>query len=175
MHLLYKRSKKESKCPPFHSHFFKRGVERRGSSSYMQRWLPRPCKTLWSTFCLPDLSLRTREHTDCIQAKGYRGVPVSAHLVIHGKSQRPQPPQEVKLQHIPRLCVTLPQDSKTYYQNSKQSKKGIRNSPFLKGEIRTSLVAQWLGIRLPMQGTWVRALVREDPTGRRATKPVRHN
>ncbi|KAJ8783585.1 hypothetical protein J1605_008628 [Eschrichtius robustus] len=40
---------------------------------------------------------------------------------------------------------------------------------------RTSLVAQWLRIRLPMQGTWVQALVREDPTCRGSTKPVRHN
>ena len=39
----------------------------------------------------------------------------------------------------------------------------------------TSLVAQWLRIRLPMQGTQVRTLVREDPTCHRATKPVRHN
>ena len=39
----------------------------------------------------------------------------------------------------------------------------------------TSLVAQWLRIRLPVQGTRVRALVREDPTCRGATKPVRHN
>ena len=38
-----------------------------------------------------------------------------------------------------------------------------------------SLVAQWLRIRLPMQGTQVRALVREDPTCHRATKPVRHS
>ena len=38
-----------------------------------------------------------------------------------------------------------------------------------------SLVAQWLRIRLPMQGTWVRALVQEDPTCHGATKPVRHN
>ena len=38
-----------------------------------------------------------------------------------------------------------------------------------------SLVAQWLGIRLPMQGTRVRAPVREDPTCRGATKPVSHN
>ena len=38
----------------------------------------------------------------------------------------------------------------------------------------TSLVAQWLRIRLPMQGTRVRALVREDPTFRGATKPVCH-
>ena len=39
----------------------------------------------------------------------------------------------------------------------------------------TSLVVQWLRIHLPVQGTQVRALVREDPTCRRATKPVRHN
>ena len=38
-----------------------------------------------------------------------------------------------------------------------------------------SLVAQWLRIRLPMQGTRVRALVWEDPTCRGATKPVSHN
>ena len=38
---------------------------------------------------------------------------------------------------------------------------------------RASLVAQWLRIHLPIQGTWVRALVWEDPTCRRATKPVR--
>ena len=40
---------------------------------------------------------------------------------------------------------------------------------------RTSLVAKWLRIRLPMQGTRVQALVREDPTCHGATKPVRHN
>ena len=38
-----------------------------------------------------------------------------------------------------------------------------------------SLVVQWLRIHLPMQETWVRALVLEDPTCRRATKPVCHN
>ena len=35
----------------------------------------------------------------------------------------------------------------------------------------TSLVAQWLRIRLPMQGTQVRALVREDPTCHGALSP----
>ena len=39
----------------------------------------------------------------------------------------------------------------------------------------TSLVAQWLRICLPMQGTRVWALVWEDPTCCGATKPVRHN
>ena len=39
----------------------------------------------------------------------------------------------------------------------------------------TSLVAQWLRIHLPMQGTRVWTLGREDPTCRGATKPMRHN
>ena len=38
-----------------------------------------------------------------------------------------------------------------------------------------SLVTQWLRIRPAMQGTWVRALIREDPTCRGETKPVRHD
>ena len=41
--------------------------------------------------------------------------------------------------------------------------------------LRASLVAQWLRVHLPMQGTRVQALVREDPTCRGATKPTRHN
>ena len=45
----------------------------------------------------------------------------------------------------------------------------------MKEHMWASLVAQWLRIRLPMQATRVRALVREDPTCRGATKPVRHN
>ena len=45
----------------------------------------------------------------------------------------------------------------------------------LKMELRASLLAQWLRICLPMHGTRVQALVREDSTGRGATKPVRHN
>ena len=38
-----------------------------------------------------------------------------------------------------------------------------------------SLVAQWLRVCLPVQGTRVRALVWEDPTCRGATRPVSHN
>ena len=47
--------------------------------------------------------------------------------------------------------------------------------PLYKSQSRTSLVVQWLRIHLPVQGTWVRALVREDSTCWRATKPVYHN
>ena len=39
----------------------------------------------------------------------------------------------------------------------------------------TSLVAQWLRIHLPTQGTRVRSLVQEDPTCHGATKPMCHN
>ena len=44
-----------------------------------------------------------------------------------------------------------------------------------RNDSRASLVAQWLRVRLPMQGTRVRALVWEDPTCRGATKPVSHS
>ena len=48
--------------------------------------------------------------------------------------------------------------------------------PFtLKMNLGVSLVAQWLRICLPMQGTRVKALVWEDPTCRGATRPVSHN
>ena len=40
---------------------------------------------------------------------------------------------------------------------------------------RASLVAQRLRICLPMQWTWVRALVREDPTCHGAAKSVRNS
>ena len=45
---------------------------------------------------------------------------------------------------------------------------------FKKPLMGTSLVVQWLGICLPMQGTRVQALVREDPTCHGAPKPMRH-
>ena len=40
---------------------------------------------------------------------------------------------------------------------------------------RASLVVQWLRVCLPVQGTWVRALVWEDPTCCGAAGPVSHN
>ena len=51
----------------------------------------------------------------------------------------------------------------------------INNEMCKEKALRASLVAQWIRIRLPMQGTWVRALVRKGPTCCGATKPVRHN
>ena len=37
---------------------------------------------------------------------------------------------------------------------------------------RTSLVVRWLGIRLPMHGTWVQSLVHEDSSCLGATEPL---
>ena len=54
----------------------------------------------------------------------------------------------------------------------KLKKKGKKKK---KACFRTSLVAQWLKIHLPVQGSWVRALVWEDPTCCGATKPICHN
>ena len=42
-------------------------------------------------------------------------------------------------------------------------------------KLGASLVAQWLGVCLLMQGARVRALVWEDPTCRGAMKPVSHD
>ena len=51
----------------------------------------------------------------------------------------------------------------------------LKERPEKKARGGTSLVVPWLRICLPMPGTRVRALVREDPTCRGATKPVRHS
>ena len=45
----------------------------------------------------------------------------------------------------------------------------------LKGREGASLVAQWLRVRLPVQGTRAQALVQEDPVCSGATEPVRHS
>ena len=50
-----------------------------------------------------------------------------------------------------------------------------KQDQYTKLNCRASLVAQWLRICLPIQGTRVRALVWEDPTCRGATRPVSHN
>ena len=38
--------------------------------------------------------------------------------------------------------------------------------------LETFLVKQWINVCLPMQGTWVRSLVWEDPTCHRTAKPT---
>ena len=57
----------------------------------------------------------------------------------------------------------------------KQKNEKLQKDDFKKKCTWASLVAQWLRIRLPMQGTRVGALLREDPTCCGATKPMHHN
>ena len=83
---------------------------------------------------------------------------------------------------------------KGYFRRVEKKENGIYSNPTLESQSRVqnsgcgaekqqlknqhnlaSLVAQWLRICLSRQGTWVRALVREDPTCHGATKPVRHS
>ena len=64
---------------------------------------------------------------------------------------------------IKYLGINVPKETKDLYAEN------------YKTLMRASLVAQWLRICLLMQGTWVRALVWEYPTCRRATRPVSHN
>ena len=65
-----------------------------------------------------------------------------------------------------------------YHNDNANSKKEYK---IKKKKERASLVAQWLRICPPMQGTWVPALVREDPAAEQlslcatTTEPTCHN
>ena len=72
----------------------------------------------------------------------------------------PNCPQPRKVDKTARFYID-PRDSAWIHSGNKKE--------------RASLVVQWLRIRLPMQGTRVRALVWEDPTCRGASGPVSHN
>ena len=63
---------------------------------------------------------------------------------------------------------------KILHVNGNQKKAGVAILISDKIDFRASLVVQWLRVHLPMQGTWVHALVREDPTCHRAAGPVSH-
>ena len=83
-------------------------------------------------------------------------------------------------------CISVPHystwhigSSNYFWKESRQSKNRgswTQQAANLKTYcLGASLVAQWLRIRLPMQGSRVRALVQEDPTYHGATKPMGHN
>ena len=71
-------------------------------------------------------------------------------------------------QHVRPLDIWCPCQCPCSSFNCRWQLQSFRNG-------QASLVAQWLRICLPMQGTRVRALVWEDPTCRGATRPVSHN
>ena len=51
----------------------------------------------------------------------------------------------------------------------------MRSIVMYKSQCWTPLMAHWLRVRLPMEGTRVQSLVWEHPTCCKATKPVHHN
>ena len=79
-----------------------------------------------------------------------------------------------KLLYIEWINKVLLSSTENYIQYPVINHNG-KEYIYKKKECWASLVAQWLRVRLPMQGTRVRALVQEDPPCRGATKPVRHN
>ena len=68
-----------------------------------------------------------------------------------------------------------PAEGLSIIRSSGAIREKSHKSKFIRVKMGTFLVAQWLRIRLPVQGTRVRAMVREDPTCRGAAKPVCHN
>ena len=54
-----------------------------------------------------------------------------------------------------------------------QKKLGTERKGRKKRTLGASLIIQWLRINLPMQRTWVRSLVQEDPTCCGAMNPTR--
>ena len=88
-------------------------------------------------------------------------------------SSQHQDPALTNCLETPLLDVAGQTTSKTRIQHHPSKKKRKKRND--KKSYRASLVAHWLRICLPMQGTRVRALAREDPTCRGATRPVSHD
>ena len=76
---------------------------------------------------------------------------------------------------IPLICLKLDDSISRTILGGKCYYYFNHHLHIIKNILRASLVAQWLRICLPMQGTQVRALVWEDPTCLGATGPVSHN
>ena len=74
-----------------------------------------------------------------------------------------------------RLQVPLNETEEGEEREAARDRAAVRQPNLIINGHGASLEVQWLRIRLPMQRTWVRSLVREDPTCHGATKPVRHN
>ena len=74
------------------------------------------------------------------------------------------------------LCCQQVQEHKSFQECRAHIKcNTVKRFVLLKMNSWTSLVVQWLGIHLLMQGTQVPFLVREDSTCCGATKPLHHN
>ena len=85
-------------------------------------------------------------------------------------------PKEMKMYaHTKTLYVNMHNNVTYNHQTLEETQMSLNGWMDKKQTNWASLVAQWLRICLPMQGTRVRALVWEDPTCRGAAGPVSHN
>ena len=98
-------------------------------------------------------------------------MPRSLSLILRSLLTIPESNMWIKSLCSSRIILKLKFSSKTFCY----SKISLLLKGSLKMTNRASLVAQWLRICLPMQGTRVQGLVREDPTCRGATGPVSHS
>ncbi|KAJ8776418.1 hypothetical protein J1605_015533 [Eschrichtius robustus] len=107
----------------------------------------------------PTRSPQGRSGQGALGAEMARRLQIAAHTLCATRSATFAGVQRVSAQHLEPSRI--------------QHRDLVKQATF--SLTQTSLVVQWLRIRLPMQGTRVRSLVREDPTCRGATKPVCHN
>ena len=89
--------------------------------------------------------------------------------------QFPKEDTESAKKHMKRCLTSLITREKQIKTTMRYHLTPVRMTIIKKSTNRASLVVQWLRIHLPMQRTQVRALVWEDPTCHRATKPMGHN
>ena len=95
------------------------------------------------------------------------------HLPIY--NQATWKPIHPSASSLPNMVVDLEEDTQETLNFQPLGLNLTQNLLYKKLMHRASLVVQWLRICLLMQGTWVRALVWEDPTCRGAARPVSHN
>ena len=84
-------------------------------------------------------------------------------------------PKQRPLLPVGRSTRCLPAKGQSLWEAEPPRPAWTPRGAEVRGATGASLVVQWLGTRLPMQGTRVRALVREDRTSHRATNPVHHS
>ena len=94
------------------------------------------------------------------------------HKIMHHRETRCKDPVGERDKRLEQILQGLEGHIKEFGLCPKDNGKPLED---FKKESRASLVAQWLRICLPVQGTRVRALVWEDPTCHGATGPVSHN